>query len=392
MTHKIETVSARMRLVPRREPYWHRLRRGMYIGFRKLSTDSAGTWIARHRQADGRQAFEALGTLEQAPTHLRFDVAVKAASEWIERMDAKGGDKEVQTVADACERYVIHLKDNKGEATAADAQSRYRRWVLSHSLAAIELHRLSREDCRDFRRDLVNAPVTRTKSGEKTERSKDTVNRDVTALRAALNFAFAEGFVKSDFAWRETLKPFEKAGRRRELYLDRAQREALITNAQADLSAFLRGLAILPLRPGALAALPASAFDSRLSVLSVGKDKHGQDRKLKLPPGIARLFEQACLNKRATQPIFTRADGSAWHKDAWKHPVKDAARLAGLPPEVTAYTLRHSIITDLVHEGLDLMTVAQISGTSVAMIENHYSHLRGEVAAAALEKVAGLPL
>jgi hypothetical protein len=48
------------------------------------------------------------------------------------------------------------------------------------------------------------------------------------------------------------------------------------------------------------------------------------------------------------------------------------------------YTMRHSVISDLVHDGLDLLTVAQISGTSVAMIERHYGHLRGDVAAGRL--------
>ena len=53
-----------------------------------------------------------------------------------------------------------------------------------------------------------------------------------------------------------------------------------------------------------------------------------------------------------------------------------------------AYTLRHSAITDLVTGGLDLLTVAQLAGTSVAMIERHYGHLRGDHAAQALERLA----
>ena len=44
--------------------------------------------------------------------------------------------------------------------------------------------------------------------------------------------------------------------------------------------------------------------------------------------------------------------------------------------------------TDLVHDGLDLLTVAQLSGTSVAMIEKHYGHLRSEVATEALARLA----
>jgi site-specific recombinase XerD len=50
--------------------------------------------------------------------------------------------------------------------------------------------------------------------------------------------------------------------------------------------------------------------------------------------------------------------------------------------------MRHSVITDLVTGGLDLLTVALLSGTSVAMIERHYGHLRAEHAAAALATLA----
>jgi hypothetical protein len=56
----------------------------------------------------------------------------------------------------------------------------------------------------------------------------------------------------------------------------------------------------------------------------------------------------------------------------------------------TAYALRHSTITDLiVLHRLDTMTVAQISGTSLPMIEKHYGHLLHDHAANAL---AGLAL
>ena len=84
-----------------------------------------------------------------------------------------------------------------------------------------------------------------------------------------------------------------------------------------------------------------------------------------------------------------RADGSAWNRDSWKGPIKDAVHAARLPPATTAYTLRHSTITDLVTSGLDLLTVAKVSGTSVAMIEKHYGHLQKKRAADAL---AGLAL
>ena len=102
----------------------------------------------------------------------------------------------------------------------------------------------------------------------------------------------------------------------------------------------------------------------------------------------AAFFEAAFKDKLPTAPVLSLADGKAWSKDAWKWPIKAAAEAALLPDGTTAYTLRHSVISDLVHDGLDLLTVAQISGTSVAMIERHYGHLRSDVAAGALARLA----
>jgi len=125
-----------------------------------------------------------------------------------------------------------------------------------------------------------------------------------------------------------------------------------------------------------------------LGVLTIGKDKAGRDRKIKLPPQTAAFFAGQSRDKLPTAPLLARAGGKPWDKDAWKKPVKAAAKAAELPDTVTAYAMRHSAITDLVTGGLDLLTVAQLSGTSVAMIERHYGHLRADHAAAALATLA----
>ena len=78
----------------------------------------------------------------------------------------------------------------------------------------------------------------------------------------------------------------------------------------------------------------------------------------------------------------------AWNKDSWKKPIKAAVKEAGLPETTSAYTFRHSTITELVTNGLDLLTVAQLAGTSVVMIEKHYGQFRAFHAAKALEKLA----
>ena len=63
------------------------------------------------------------------------------------------------------------------------------------------------------------------------------------------------GHATTDMAWRAALRPSKNADRRRDIHLDAAQRRALVENASADVATLLRGLALMPLRPGAMAAL-----------------------------------------------------------------------------------------------------------------------------------------
>jgi len=258
--------------------------------------------------------------------------------------------------------------------------------------AAINLMKLTRPRVETWRRTMATTPVKVNRDNRDTpvtrSRSASSVNRDMTALRAALNHAHDEGDVTTDMAWRVALRPVKNADGRRDVYIDIGQRRSLIANAPADLATFISGLSSVPLRPGALAALKVSSFELRLSVLTIGKDKAGRDRRIKLPVATAAMFAALCMNRPFDAPIFRQDDGQAWNKDAWKKPLKPAARSAGLSESVTAYTIRHSVITDLVAGGLDLLTVAQLSGTSVAMIERHYGHLRADLAAAALAKLA----
>lgn len=388
MAHKIDTVSAREKLPNRHDPYWVRIAKGCYLGFRKKTANSPGVWQARCTLPDGQRPQTTLGALEEYRPHERFDYAVAAARRWFEECRHPTAlTAGPTTVSQACSDYVQHIYELKGERAASELEARYRRWIWGDVIRDVQLIHLTREQVSGYRRRMLNKPVKIGKSGMTRQRSKDTINRDIAVLRAALNFAFAQGKAPSDAAWREPLKAFKGVSKRRGLYLDRDQRRALIQAAAPDLAHFLRGLAMLPLRPGALAALLVRDFDPRLRVLTVGQDKSGRDRKLKLPAEASAVLESAAKGKDEGDPLFTRNDGAAWNKDSWKLPIKDAVQSAGLPLSSTAYTLRHSVISDLVHGGLDLLTVAQISGTSVAMIEKHYGHLRGEIAASALARL-----
>lgn len=158
----------------------------------------------------------------------------------------------------------------------------------------------------------------------------------------------------------------------------------LLEHVDAEAAPFVRALCLLPLRPGAMAALTAGDFDNRTAELTVGKDKTGKPRRIQLPSEAARLLATQAEGKLPGAPLFMRGNGKAWDKDSWKLPITAAVKAAGLPATATAYTLRHCAITDLVRAGLPLLTIAQISGTSAEMIERHYGHLANDAAVKAL--------
>lgn len=384
---ELHKVAARDKLAPRRDPYFQRLEAGQYLGFRKMAADSPGDWSARYRDpATGQQAHRPLGKFDNLPPSQRFDAARKAAVQWLDHI-ARGGSAEVLTVADACRSYADHIEATRGATKADDMRARYRRWIDADPLGPIDLDKIRREHVRAWRKRLESTPIT--VKGLTRQRSDSANNRDMSALRAALNHALAEGRVSSDFAWTEPLKPVANADGRRTLYLTRQQRRDLIAHAAPDVAAFLRGLAALPLRPGALADLKVGDFSRSHGSLTIKSDKAGAGRTIKLPAAAVALLVECCRDKLPTAPLFARADGAPWVKDSWKKPIKSAVLAAGLDGSASAYTLRHSTITDLVAAGLDLPTVATLAGTSVVMIAKHYAHLQHDRAADAL---AGLSL
>lgn len=389
--HSITTVKARDALKPRHAPYWHRLMKGCYLGYRKKSATAPGAWVARFQTDDGRQVVHSLGGFDELPASDRFDAAKKAAEAWFEHK-GRGGSSKPKTVREVCEDYVAHLRDENREKAAKDAEGRFERWVYSDAkLAETPALKLTEAQIDGWRKALIKTPaIPQDKRKPATKpRSPASVNRDMSTFRAALNLGLENRHFTSDAAWVRKLKPIEGAGRRRRVYLDADQRRRLIEAAPPDVAAFIRALCLLPLRPGAMASLSVADFDKRLRTLVIGKDKEGEDRVISLPRVTADFLATQARDKLPAAPLLARADGKRWDKDAWKGPIRDAVGAAGLPANATAYSLRHSTITDLVRGGMPTLTVAQISGTSVAMIEKHYGHLVQEDAR---EGLAGLAL
>lgn len=385
MALDLSRVGKRDELKVTREPHWQRLRAGCFLGYRPSKRGGSGTWIARIFDADAdKYRVKSLGDFGTLAKNDMFMAAKKEAEKLAELVEA-GGEvhRKIETVADACEEF---------GKTRPEAESRFKRYVYDDAIAKVKLDKLRRRHVKEWRSRLEATPslVSRNKGGEKRTRARSpaTVNRDMAVLRAALAKVLSPGAPNSEAAWQEALVPASNASKRRTLYLDKDQRRTLLQHMDDEAAPFVRSLCLLPLRPGAMAALTAGDFDKRTSELTIGKDKAGEDRRIVIPAAAAKLLVEQSKDKLPPAPLFMRANGKAWDKDSWKLPIAAAVAAAELPVKATAYTLRHSTITDLVTAGLPLLTIAQISGTSAEMIEQHYGHLARGAAVKALEALA----
>lgn len=383
----LSRVKDREALRPNRnaEPYWQRLRPGCFLGYAPSARGGDGNWFARAYDGDTlRYRKRLLGSFAGVPGSRRFSEAKREAELFAELTETGGhATEKLETVADACRAYAM---------SRPEADARFRRYVYDDPIANRQLDKLRRADLEGWRIRLTDTPalVSRNKNGEQRVRTRalSTINRDLVVLRAALNKALRPGVPGSSGAWQEALTSHKNADGRRVIYLDRQQRRLLLQHIDDEAAAFVQALCTLPLRPGALAALDASAFDQRTDELTVGKDKAGRARRIRVPPTAAQLIKSQLAGKKLGDPLFGRLDGKRWNKDSWKVPISKAVKEASLPSGSTAYTLRHSTITDLVRAGLPLLTIAQISGTSVQMIERHYGHLCSDAATKALDSLS----
>lgn len=381
----LSRVKEREALLNQREPHWQRIRPGCFLGYRPSAREGLGNWIARaYDESERHYRLKALGDYGALPGRERFAEAKKDAEAFAGQIESGGVvELKAETVREACQIYA---------ASKPEAEGRFKRHVYADPIANVKLVKLRRRHLRDWRERLVSKPaqVTRRKFGPQVtrERAPSSVNRDTAVLRAALNQILAPGTPGTEAAWQEALKAIRHADRQRTLYLDRVQRRRLLKHIASEAEPFVRALCLLPLRPGAVARLTVDDFDRRTSELTIGKDKSGKPRRILLPQAIALLFAAQSKRKMPGAPLVARASGKAWDRNSWKFPIAEAVVAAALPRGATAYTLRHSTITDLVNNGLPLLTVAQISDTSAEMIERHYGHLCRSAAKDALAALA----
>lgn len=397
MAYKIDTVASRLKLTPRREPYWSPLGdiTGAYVGFRR----GPDTWIARLYE-DGRQKYHQLGK------HEDHRAALRAAREWVNATH-QGVVSVDATLADACRAYLSNLEQEKGRKPAQEARSRLQRRILgrtaqearalrarlvdAHPLAGKKLAKLRADDIKAWRDSLVSEEL----DGDERRKAKASANRELATLLAVLNYAHAQQMVSSRMAW-AGIRKFKDvqatAGRRQ---VKPHERIALLKAAEhvegGAVRPLLEALMLTGARPIELCRATVADYDSVAGTLTLRSFKGAASESRVRHVSLRVLRAEALIKAQAkgklpAAPLFTRDDGTPWRHSDWDHLVREARDAAKLK-HLTAYDLRHTFITEAITGGVDPLTVAKLVGTSLEMISRTYGKFDEEHAARAFANV-----
>ncbi|MFM2044716.1 MAG: hypothetical protein RLY86_3292 [Pseudomonadota bacterium] len=368
---KIDTRTARAKLAERREPYWTVITKGGALGYRKGA--KGGTWVARWRTTDGSQVYEALGPADdftEGKAVLTYQQATEKARAWFESKAGTIGpvrSNEPITVRVACRRYVSYLTA-KNRRSGKDAEQRLTKHVPDR-MADTLVNDLTLPDLEEWHRGMVRHDDD---DPDLERRSKDTANRVLNYLKAALNRLLQDRHsgVTDDRAWRH-LKPFQKVGEARAVFLDPAQCTRLLNGSSGSFRALVTGALLTGCRAGELKGMRVRDFAPSSGLVHVRDGKTGPRDVYLTAEGLA-FFASLTAGREADALIFSRDDGSPWGKDDHILPMREAAAVAKLPGDTVFYSLRHTYASQSLMAGMGPQLLAENMGTSVRMIELHY--------------------
>ena len=393
---KLDTRSARVKLAGRREPYWTVISAGCAIGYRRGT--KGGTWIARLRNSEGKQHYEALGAADDVRdadglTCFTFAQAQERARTFFDRKARElAGHSEPQagpyTVEAAIMDYLAARERRGSKGVRADRYAAAARIIPA--LGNFEIAMLTAKRIKDWHEGVASSArfirtrqnaATQATSGfdggntEAVRRRRSTANRLLTVLKAALNRAFHEGKVPADEAWRK-VKPFREADAAVIHYLSDAECKRLVNATQGRFGDLVRGALVTGCRYGELIRMRVADFNAWAGTVTVRLSKAGKPRHVVLAAEGRALFEQLTAGRAPQDLIFRRGDGGPWGPSHQQRPLAEASVIAKLDPPATFHILRHTYASSLAMKGVAMGVIAaQLGHSDTRMTERHYAHL-----------------
>jgi integrase len=393
---KLDTRSARLKVVVRREPYWLTISKGCSVGYRRGAR--GGNWIARMRGDDGKQRYDALGAADDVRdadgiSCFTFAQAQERARSFFDQKGRElAGHSEPEagpyTVKEAVDDYLTARERRGSKGVRADRYAANAR--ILPALGQFEVGKLTAKRIRDWLEAVASAPkFVRTAKFATSQAKRDfdpnddeavrarrsTANRLLTVLKAALNHAFQEGRAPADEAWRK-VKPFREADSAVVRYLNVDECKRLINACPADFRVLVRGALATGCRYGELVRLSVADFDNAVGTISVRISKAGKPRHIALNGEGCGFFFALTDCRPPSDLIFRRQDGEAWGASHQQRPLIAASGIAKIEPAATFHILRHTYGSALAMKGVPMGVIAaQLGHRDTRMTEKHYAHL-----------------
>jgi integrase len=359
----ITRKTSRDKLESRREPYWLRLGKGCALGFRR----GPDTWVARFTKKDASKLYKALDGITE------YDQAKKAAEDWLSQLAGSPiRAPKRATVRAALEAYLADLKRHGRAEAAEEAEARFKLIVYKDPIAELNLESATKDDFMEWRDRMTEGRQARS------------LNRHVRSVVAGLTRARDLGHVGNPDAWK--LRPLaddvEDEGDTA-VFLTAEQRKAIIEAAPQYLGDFLHALEHTGARPKEITSATASDFDGQTLRLAhrKGRPPKLRVRHVVLAAAGVEFFKSMSRRKLPAALLFTEDGEQQWRRHVWAREFraavvevnKHAKGNARIPADASAYSFRHARISELLQlHGVDPLTVAAQTGTSVAMIERNY--------------------
>ncbi len=400
---RIQKPTSREKLKPAGKPYYREIDNGIHLGYRKAK--NGGKWTLRVYLGNARYKTETIGVADDnigADGHrvLNYGQAKIKAEKRARELTAAADGRHIgpYTVRQAFEDYIAHQR-RRGRNTG-EAERRITH--IADALGDIEVSRLKKKQITDWMDEMASTPP-RLRNGqfkdvdmedpEVIRRRRDTTNRHLADLKAALNLAYKENKVSSARAWSE-VEAFEDVSAARVRYLSMQEVTRLLNAAPPDLRALINAGLLTGARLSDLLRMKVGDYlqDTGSVMIENSKVKYkGKPRfACALTDEGKQFFNAHTAGREPGQIMFTRDDGRPWARSDVGRPMREASEAARLDPPASFHVLRHTYASHAVMNGTPLMVVAQNLGhADTRMCEKHYGHLAPSYVQEAIAK--GVP-
>jgi len=392
------TSRSRLRALPDRQPHWRFLAKGKALGYRPHESRSAsGSWCVRYTvPGEKRYRRTTLGVADDGrrtadgETVLSFDQATRRAREWCEDQEriAQGlapKDRAPYTVLRAMADY---LDWSRAHRKAPQQIEQVMRAHILPVLGKLEVRDLSTLKIRQWHQKIADSPPRRRTAAGDTQNTgtlatpedrrkrKNTANRVLAVLKAALNMAYREGRVPDKAAWTR-VKPFKGVDQPKMRYLEADEVVRLLNACDPDFRQIARGALLTGCRYGELCKLRVGDFKATpMPMVLLGDTKSRKSRHVYLNDEGATFFAELSAGRPAAEPMFLRADGERWGRSHQRRRMQAASATAEIEPPATFHELRHTYASHYLMNGGDLPGLSQQLGhADTRMTLRHYAHL-----------------